>query len=227
MSGRRPGGFTLIELLVVVSIIAVLAAMLLPAIGLVRTAARTASCGSSLRQIGMAFAAYADDQEGMVARSSVTTATWAVFIGPYIDALGNPDGTTQTAVSKTSLVWGCPEWRNSAAFDIGQAYNTGYGMNYRLREPQRSPAGRIWANSVPVKSSEEFCEFQLSALRNTARRPLVGDSSLWSLGASLMAGRPPRHGRALQMVMCDGHVESLATAPGDQLHDRIADPTGN
>lgn len=59
-----PAGFSLIELLVVVSIIAVLAGMLLPAIGLVRDAARSASCSSNLRQLGMSFHAYADENEG-------------------------------------------------------------------------------------------------------------------------------------------------------------------
>lgn len=53
--------FTLIELLVVISIIAILAAMLLPAIGLVRDSARSSVCASNLRQLGAGFQAYADD----------------------------------------------------------------------------------------------------------------------------------------------------------------------
>lgn len=52
MPPRTASGFTLIELLVVISIIAVLAALLLPAIGLVRGAANNMKCLSHLRQIG-------------------------------------------------------------------------------------------------------------------------------------------------------------------------------
>ena len=64
MAPLRCAAFTLIELLVVISIIAVLAAMLMPAIALVRESALATSCQSTLRQFGIANAAYAADWEG-------------------------------------------------------------------------------------------------------------------------------------------------------------------
>lgn len=60
--------FTLIELLVVVSIIAVLAGMLLPAIGLVRASAKSTQCKSNLRQVYVAYHGYAEDNNGSLPR---------------------------------------------------------------------------------------------------------------------------------------------------------------
>ena len=53
--------FTLIELLVVIAIIAILAAMLLPALSAARARAKTASCASNLKQIGLAASMYTSD----------------------------------------------------------------------------------------------------------------------------------------------------------------------
>jgi len=72
VSNRQPvrswikPGFTLIELLVVISIVTILVAILLPAIGQARDRAKTVICLSNLRQIGVGTAIYATDNENYV-----------------------------------------------------------------------------------------------------------------------------------------------------------------
>jgi prepilin-type N-terminal cleavage/methylation domain-containing protein len=56
-------GFTLVELLVVISIIALLVSILMPALGKAREQARATMCGSNLKQMGLIWMFYADDNE--------------------------------------------------------------------------------------------------------------------------------------------------------------------
>jgi len=73
---RSFGGFTLIELLVVISIIALLVALLLPALKMARRTAMVSSCLSNLRQVGITVHAYAHDNDGKLPEM----ATWSPTI---------------------------------------------------------------------------------------------------------------------------------------------------
>ena len=73
-------GFTLVELLVVITIIAILIALLLPAVNAVRGSARAAKCQNRLSQIGKGFLNYEANGNGKVKAGS-----WQLDIRPFIE----------------------------------------------------------------------------------------------------------------------------------------------
>lgn len=79
-------GFTLIELLVVVAIIAILAAILFPVFAKARENARRTACVSNLKQIGLAFLQYTQDNDERYPLSSFPSnqTSWTVSAQPYI-----------------------------------------------------------------------------------------------------------------------------------------------
>ena len=64
----RGQGFTLVELLVVIAVIAILAALLLPVLARAKEKARSTQCANNLRQWGLAYQMYANDNEDFLPR---------------------------------------------------------------------------------------------------------------------------------------------------------------
>ena len=86
---NKQKGFTLIELLVVISIIALLMGVLMPALQRVKRQAKAATCQSNVRQWGLIFRLYANDNEGELPQSiaggnlTAQRAYWIVATLPY------------------------------------------------------------------------------------------------------------------------------------------------
>ena len=82
-------GFTLIELLVVIAIIAVLMAVLLPALGRARKQGKSVVCRNNLKQVGYAAALYAQDFDQKIPRGHrgselIGVEPWFILFMPYL-----------------------------------------------------------------------------------------------------------------------------------------------
>jgi prepilin-type N-terminal cleavage/methylation domain-containing protein len=216
--------FTLIELLVVVSIIAILASLLIPAISLAQSMAKTTKCGSNLRQIYVATLAYTEDNEGALPPAMLDQSSgpndlfWFSLIGPYADSAKGSNGSYQN-LRQNSIIWGCPSFKKNPTIN----WNCGYGMNHWLKRP--TPTGNPTLTSYKLDATATnlygtYAVFTLDAIDYPSTRPLFGDSSLWYLAT--FTPTPARHRGNLSVVYCDGNVGGLTPARLKVLRD---DPT--
>ena len=107
-------GLSLVELLIVISVIGLLMAMLLPAIGRVRESALGVRCAVNLHNVGIASSTYSGEWRGMVpiAYTSITWQFWYQLLAPYTDeadVVNNP--------ARGRILRGCPKWRSSTVFE--------------------------------------------------------------------------------------------------------------
>jgi prepilin-type N-terminal cleavage/methylation domain-containing protein len=135
---KRRHAFSLAELLVTIAIVAVLAALLLPALSNGKTRALQTECANNLRQWGLAYRMYADDYNDFLPRRGQGVQVLAEITRPedWFNSLPCYLGLAsfQTMVSNnvkpaahTKSVFICP-----SAEDPGAAYFLPYGMNMNL-----------------------------------------------------------------------------------------------
>ena len=208
--------FTLIELLVVIAIIAILASMLLPALGKAKDTARTSTCSNNLKTFAHMIFRYAEDHKGLFP-IALSYSSWipALQNGGYYDvsfARGTLELTNKGDNSLDNRY--CPAGPNK--YTTPGVFYSVYGYVYR------------WEADTNLKtirdSSNNYCNNFNAGMNKASRSMIMSDSiaydtarSKWYQNQHVYSSSWPYndsypvsgmwHNKAANGVFADGHVE--------------------
>ncbi len=248
---KRKQNFTLIELLVVIAIIAILAGMLLPALGKARESGRRAKCLANQKQIHTGISMYNDDFGGWMPKANYASA-WSYDIapytgGPWMDVTSNFTSSTGIAFSAggryqpKGLFYcpsastppnGSPSW-SGAAVTPNLYYLTSYAVITSYNPKGGWMFNDDFGNSVIYQHSGKIRSraailvdknwvTQTANWYRASDPALAGSSSFLTFSSTYSAGW--NHALSTNILFKDGHAASYRH--GIQPLDLDAIPTG-
>ncbi len=253
-SARKSGlGFTLVELLVVIGIIALLVALLLPALTKAKAAADSVVCAGNLRQQYLGHSLYAVDHKGwlMQARKrggypeyTQDPATYPLFEQDLIQTyFGINRKTFESSKTKKSLAVGilsCPARDATQRNLAGTSYNVDYVINGEVLVNTRvaqaappQPMGRDYPiKLIWIHHSSQLMFLMCSLMVENGHYQIcpsynqyVQLTLLGTYGSTNVEFQSFPHRRSTNWAAFDGHVESLPYTPTALM--KLGGPSGD
>lgn len=212
-------GLTLFELLVVIAIVAILSALLVPAVQLARESARRVTCANRFRQVGLATTNYLS-AHGCFPPNQITP--WPVAISPFLEnessfsmydhSLDVHSSPSNAALGTRSMaVLTCPSETTQRIAPMNWVVSNSAG-NVELFRPHRSPESCRDGMSATGLCVEVASQKGLAQIEGPSLSFGIEDSVHYSVG--------------FHVAYCDGHVKMLSVTTDSSVMMTIGTPDG-
>jgi prepilin-type N-terminal cleavage/methylation domain-containing protein/prepilin-type processing-associated H-X9-DG protein len=205
-------GFTLIELLVVISVIAILLAILMPALNKASESGKRINCLANVKNLTLCWVMYSGDYNGRVPGGGTTSGCWVDYTG-ITGGLGYNLTSIEPGQAgiKAGLLW--PFANNLKLYRCSMA--TRYeARNYSMPDSYSLKSGRSSISSIGGAPLSLFIDNINNIKRQSERMSFldegVSNPGTWSFFYSSPTWWDPvpnRHGNGTCISFVDGHAE--------------------